>query len=262
MNQIYRILIVLGFLPICLTAQQYSQSFDSSTLPPDWTVINGGDPEGWKTWAPGSSPLTTSNSGSHFLGLNYGSTAHDDYVISPAITVTAGVSDKLSFWGRNRGSGLAEIFDVKISTTGTAATAFTNTLAAAVKPPTVWTKYTYDLTAYVGQTINIAFYSSTTNLWFVGIDDFAISSNTLSISEAALSGKASIYPNPVENILQIKNENKMSEITVYDLTGKVLKKVLVNAEHSELNLSELSSGNYLLKIKEKETEKIYKIIKK
>lgn len=262
MKQIYQFLFIMGFMPVCLTAQQYSQSFDSETMPSDWTVINGGDSgEQWKPWAPGSLSLANSHSGSHFLGLQYGSSAHDDYAISPAITVTAGVSDKLSFWSRNKGSGLAEQFDVKISTTTPTADAFTNTMAAAVKPPTAWTKYSYDLTPYIGQTIYIAFYSSTNNVWFIGIDDFEISSNSLGTSEVALS-KASIYPNPVTDVVNIKNKNKMSEITVYDLTGKLHKKETVNSDQAALNVSDLTAGNYLIKIKEGQTEKTYKIIKK
>ncbi|MDW9381293.1 T9SS type A sorting domain-containing protein [Chryseobacterium sp. JV558] len=262
MKQIYQFVTLLCFVPIGLLAQ-YSQSFDSATMPADWTIINGGDPGTWETWDSYDSSFNAPHSGTHFLGLEYGSTAHDDYVISPAIVVTAGVSDKLTFWARNRGAGLAETVDIKVSTTTPTVAGLTNTLAAALKPPTSWNQYTYDLTPYVGQTIYIAFYSTTEDIWFIGIDDFQISANSLSVSDAkADNSRASIYPNPVKDILYIKNKTKISEINIYDFNGKLVKKEMMSSENGTVNVSELSTGNYILKIKDKETEKGYKIIKK
>ncbi|MBL1220976.1 choice-of-anchor J domain-containing protein [Chryseobacterium sp. L7] len=260
MKQIYRLAIVLGLLPASVFGQ-YTQSFDSATMPADWTIINGGDPGGWEAWAPGSSSLVDSHSGSHFLGLQYGSTAHDDYAVSPAITVTAGVSDKLSFWSRNKGAGLAEEFDIKVSTTTPTAAGLTNTLASALTPPTTWTQYTYDLTPYIGQTIYIAFYSTTEDVWFIGIDDFVISGNMLGVSEAKQK-TVSMYPNPVIDVLNIDSKNKMSEINIYDMTGKLQKQEKVNSESAKINLTELRTGSYIVRIKEGNSEKSHKIIKK
>lgn len=260
MNNIYKLTIILGMLPVAFFAQ-YSQSFDSATMPSDWTVINGGDTGTWKTWTSYDSTFNASHSGSHFLGLEYGSTAHSDYAISPAIPVTAGVSDKLTFWARNRGAGLVEQFDVKISTTVPTAAGLTNTVVAALKPPTAWTQYTYDLSAYIGQTIYIGFYSSTTDIWFVGIDDFVVSGNSLLVSDVKRE-EAKIYPNPAEDIVYVESENKISEISIYDMSGKLQQKVPVNSNKAELNVAHLMKGNYLVKIADAKTEKTYKIIKK
>lgn len=260
MKQIYQLLIILMFLPV-FTFGQYTQSFDSATMPADWTIINGGDPGTWETWDTYSASTDIDpHSGSHYLGLEYGSTAHDDYAVSPAIVVTAGVSDKLTFWSKNGGTGLAEEFDIKISTTTPTAAGLTNTLASAVKPPTAWTQYTYDLSAYVGQTIYIAFYSSTEDIWFIGIDDFQIS-GALGVSEVNAK-TASIYPNPVSEILHIDSKNRMSEISIYDFTGKLQKQEKINSEKVRINMTDLTTGNYILRIKDGQTEKSYKIVKK
>lgn len=261
MKQIYQLLIILGLLPASVFGQ-YTQSFDSATMPSDWTVINGGDPETWQPWDTYTASVTIDpHSGSHFLGLEYGSTSHDDYAISPAITVTAGVSDKLTFWGKNGGAGLAEEFDIKISTTTPTVAGLTNTLASAVIPPTTWTQYTYDLTPYIGQTIYIAFYSSTQDVWFVGIDDFKVSNGMLAVSEAKQK-TVSMYPNPVVDILNIDSKNKMSEINIYDISGRLQKQEKVNSENAKINMAELAPGSYIVKIKEGNSEKSHKIIKK
>lgn len=259
MKQFYKLAIVFAILPITFSAQ-YSQSFDSATMPSDWTVINGGDPGTWKTWTGYDSTFNSSHSGTHFLGLEYGSTAHSDYAISPAITITAGVSDKLTFWARNRGAGLVEQFDVKVSTTTPTEAAFTTNIVSALKPPTSWTQYTYDLTAYIGQTIYIAFYSNTTDVWFVGIDDFQVFGTNLKVSEANIK-TASVYPNPIKDILNIDSKTKITEISIYDLSGKLYKRENFNTENTKVNVKDLPPGNYLLKIKEGVAEKSYKIIK-
>ena len=140
--------------------------------------------------------------------------------------VTAGVSDKLTFWAKKQRAGLAETVDIKVSTTTPTIAGLTNTLAAAVKPPTSWNQYTYDLTPFVGQTIYIAFHSTTEDVWFIGIDDFQISTNSLSVSDAKADKSRCIYlPNPeAQDVLHIKNKTKISEISIYDLNGKASEK--------------------------------------
>lgn len=253
--------LFLMALGLNFSKAQMTESFDSATLPSGWTVINQGDTEEWMPYTSYSS--ITPHTGSHFLGLKYGNIAHDDYVISPAITVTSGVSDKLTFWGRNLGAGLVEKIDIKVSTTTPTVGAFTNTLVSNLAPPTTWTEYTYDLTPFVGQTIYIAFYSSTTNIWFIGIDDFSISANALDVSDSALR-KTNVYPNPVTNILFIEGQNKISDVEIYDVSGKkaASPKAEMQGKISTVNLEHLPVGIYMLRYTDGKRSETRKIIKK
>ncbi len=153
---------------------QFTESFESATLPASWTLINGGDAN---TWTPidytGSTQLTA-HTGSYAVGIMYTTpTAHDDYLISPAITVTAGVNDRFSFWGRSRDPLYPEQIDVMISTTTPTAAAFSIALQSNVAPPSgaSFYYYSYDLTAYIGQTIYIGFHSTTMDMFYFDIDD-------------------------------------------------------------------------------------------
>ncbi|HLA55026.1 MAG TPA: choice-of-anchor J domain-containing protein [Flavobacterium sp.] len=157
---------------------QFSENFDSgTTLPSGWTVIDGGDED--NTWGVidisdeiGVDPHSGTNAATIFYDAEV---AHDDYLITPAITVVAGVNDYFSFWGRSLDIDYPEVIDVKLSTTGVAATDFTVTLQANVAPESGedYYKFAYDLSAYVGQTIHIAFYSSTVNQDIFEVDDVA-----------------------------------------------------------------------------------------
>lgn len=153
---------------------QFSEDFEGETgLPAGWIAVNGGDANTWQLIDLSEAEVLTAHSGVNTVGIGYGSTAHDDYLVTPAITVTAGVSDYLTFWGRSRDADYPEIIDVKVSTTGTNAADFTTTLLAGVAPPSGLPYYNYavDLSGYVGQTIYIGFYSSTTDMFFFDIDD-------------------------------------------------------------------------------------------
>lgn len=245
-----------------LANAQYTQNFDGTTMPSDWTIINGGDAGQWEIW-PFYSASTDiyPHSGDGFLGLEFGYSAHDDYAVSPPIQVVAGVSDKVSFWAYNGGASLAEKISVKVSTTTPTATAFTSSLVTDLKPPTSWTQYTYDLSAYVGQTIYISFYSDTTDVWYIAVDDFVISGGSLATNETEANLHTKIYPNPVFDYLFIDSKAKISDVKVIDFSGKVVLN-LEDIESNKIYLGSLQSGNYILNFKENGIPKSKKIVKK
>ncbi|MDO6761173.1 T9SS type A sorting domain-containing protein [Tamlana sp. 2_MG-2023] len=56
-----------------------------------------------------------------------------------------------------------------------------------------------------------------------------------------------IYPNPVENLLSINSNNLViTDVTVFDYAGKIVKTIIWN--DTDLNLSDLDSGMYILRI--------------
>jgi len=63
----------------------------------------------------------------------------------------------------------------------------------------------------------------------------------------AQSDEPIIVPNPNSGIFTIKNLNSKAEINVYDLFGKIVKKIIFEP-NSPINLDELEKGNYLLEI--------------
>lgn len=168
---------------IAITGQsfgQFSQSFEgSTTTPAGWAVIAGGDAtETWEITDLATSATIQAQNGTNVFSINYGATAHNDYLVTPQFTVTAGVSDKLTFWGRSRDANYPETISVKASTTTATAPAFTTVLAASIAPAsgTTFYKYTIDLTALVGQTIYVGFHSTTTDQFVFDVDNVVLGS--------------------------------------------------------------------------------------
>ncbi len=151
---------------------QFTEDFEGTFPPTGWSVINNGDANTWFQSAPGTG---SANSGTNVARIDYdASTAHDDYLVTAQFTVTAGVSDRLSFYAKNRSASFTEEFNVLLSSTGNTAADFTTTIDTLVGPPSSWQQYTYDLSAYVGQTVYIALHAISLNEWELYIDDLVV----------------------------------------------------------------------------------------
>ena len=180
---------------------QFNEGFEAG-IPATWTVIDGGD--AGNTWVQFLDPIFVI-SGTASAAITYGATAHDDYLITPAIAVTVGVNDRFSFKARSFDAAYPEQFDLKVSTTTPTAAAFTTTLAtiAPNSALTVATDYTFDLSAYAGQVIYIGMHSTTTDMWRISVDDVvsdtppaceaptALTSSALTTTTATISWTAS-----------------------------------------------------------------------
>ena len=83
--------------------------------------------------------------------------------------------------------------------------------------------------------------------------------NTLSILENESSNEIYVYPNPVKDFLNFKIEQNIFKVEVYDIAGRILSSnsVLEN----KIDLSELKSGNYILKLHTEKRIMNTKIIK-
>jgi hypothetical protein len=164
-----KVFLGLTMLTSFISSAQFAEGFESgATIPATWTVLNGGDAGTYLT------STLTPHGGTREAAIVYDeAVAHDDYLVTPAITVTAGVSDRFSCWLRSRDPLYPETIDIVLSTTTPTAAAFTTALEVDVAPPSgaSFFKYSYDLTPYLGQTVYIAFHSTTLNLFVMDIDD-------------------------------------------------------------------------------------------
>lgn len=185
---IRKLLFSLVLFPF-LGMAQFVQNFDGDTdLPADWTVLNGGDAGTWILVDFTGATNITAHSGTSAAAIGYDG-LHDDYLVSPAVTVTAGVSDFLTFWGRSRDAAYPEVISVKISTTTPTMDAFTNVLAPLIAPASGadFYKYEFNLTAYIGQTIYIGFHSETDDMFYFDIDDVSVGAIPSCLEPTAIS---------------------------------------------------------------------------
>jgi len=90
----------------------------------------------------------------------------------------------------------------------------------------------------------------------------------LGVSVVHSEFKSTIFPNPVDNLLNIRlnsTENSRLNASLYEMTGRFIKQTSVNATNSNIaiNVADLSSGTYILKLSNSDNSimELHKIIK-
>lgn len=118
-----------------------------------WSIINNGGPDAWAVSDVGASAYD----GTKVMYISWDSNpAHDDYLITPQITVTPGVNDRFTFHASGNSTVFDEMFNVLVSTSGTDATDFTLIDGPISAAQTGWSEHEYNLSPYAGQNIYIA----------------------------------------------------------------------------------------------------------
>ncbi|MEP3837158.1 MAG: T9SS type A sorting domain-containing protein [Algibacter sp.] len=100
---------------------------------------------------------------------------------------------------------------------------------------------------------------------WVGFADIVEGSAPAALSVKTVDAKAlgfAVYPNPTAGKVFIKNAQALNtEVSVYDLNGRSLLNKNVNTNLSEINISNLSAGIYLFKVKTDEGQFVQRIVK-
>jgi len=68
---------------------------------------------------------------------------------------------------------------------------------------------------------------------------------SLSVNDIALENKISLFPNPTSNYFEIESKEALSKVEICSLQGQAIKSF---TPQNQYNISELSSGVYLIKI--------------
>lgn len=94
------------------------------------------------------------------------------------------------------------------------------------------------------------------------VGNFKISAYDASLSTDSFDKSTfNFYPNPVKDVLNISYKNTIDEVQIYNLLGQQVYSNKVNAAESTLNVSQLTSGTYLVKVTSNNETSTFKIIK-
>lgn len=88
------------------------------------------------------------------------------------------------------------------------------------------------------------------------------SASTLSNEEFNRVSKWNIYPNPVNNVLNVSFDENIANISIYNLLGQEVIYKTINANQGSVDVSNLAAGTYLIRVTSHNEEvKTLKIIK-
>ncbi|MBL7885147.1 MAG: T9SS type A sorting domain-containing protein [Flavobacterium sp.] len=98
-------------------------------------------------------------------------------------------------------------------------------------------------------------YSETQGTFVVSAYDTSLASSDFENSSF------NYYPNPIDDKLHLSNNQTIDSVKVYNLIGQELFSKAINAKDAILDMSNFSSGTYLIKITSKENTKNIKVVK-
>jgi len=84
--------------------------------------------------------------------------------------------------------------------------------------------------------------------YYVYIDDISAVQDGLSIDPIFAQGGVQVYPNPVQDYLNVRFNGTISNIVIFDNQGREVVVEDINKDLSRLDLTGLAHGDYVLKV--------------
>ena len=202
--------------------------------------------------------------GNSFLATN--DTGSIDFDLGGSFLV-----DGLAFWNENApGPGQTGIQDVVISSsedgvTYTPITGAPTSFAQVMSPTSAAQQFSFaEITASFIRFDVISNYGDPGNL--VAFAEVAFSGvATLGASDSVLADALRLYPNPAKDVITISNNSniELEGIAIYDMNGRLVKeiKTIDNSRNQTINISELSSGIYIIRIYNNQANTVKRVIK-
>lgn len=91
-------------------------------------------------------------------------------------------------------------------------------------------------------------------------DDIVLAQGLLGVDDFS-ADNFSVYPNPVRDILNIQTTRTVESVVIYDVLGKVVVSTQPDAISPRIDMSELSSGAYMVNVTIDGASKTVKVIK-
>ncbi|WP_379963313.1 S8/S53 family peptidase [Epilithonimonas sp. UC225_85] len=104
---------------------------------------------------------------------------------------------------------------------------------------------------------NASLYPNTTDQKGYGILNFYKTYQSYLGVNDVTKAQINIYPNPAKDILNISSDKPIKSVEIYDVLGRLIK----TETNNNVNVSKLTKGNYIIKIKTGDQELIEKFIK-
>ncbi len=252
--------IATSFSTACSGATvPYTQDFESAVVPalPICTSVeNVGTGNNWTTAANPGSGFTTN-------ALKYGynlSNAADAWYYTQPIALIGGTSYSIAYDYGNNSTTYVESLKVAYGSAANAAS-MTNSIAdyASINTgtltnesltftPTDSGNYYFGFNAY-----------SIANQWNLYVDNIVI--DVVLANTTFDNSTFTYFPNPVKDILHLSYDKNITNVAVYNLLGQQVIIKTVNGNQSQLDMSNLSNGTYMVKVTADNQIKTIKVIK-
>jgi hypothetical protein len=193
------------------------------------------------------------------------------WLIAPPMSTTVGGSYAFSFnYGVTIWQGTAQIAMgsddfVKVVMSADNGVTWTevHVFNAASNVTNLSQAYLYEFTATTSQ-VKFAFVASDGTVDDLEDYDFFVDNVTFETNlsnDGYIKNSFTAYPNPVKDVLNLSFDQNISDVAVYNLLGQQMLLMNINANKGQIDMSNLASGTYLVRVNSENAVKTIKVIK-
>ena len=235
----------------------YASGFDNNASLVGWSTSGNG------AYGLGTTAANAQSPSQYWIMNNAVGAVSNNWLFTPAISLQAGETVTSTFWIR-----CASTRSLRM-TVGAAQTPVAQTTQ-------VWANAALLATTYAQQTTP-TWSAPAAGIYYFAFNDISAAAataaatmrlDTVSITSVLgtndfLSSKFSVFPNPVNNVINFSNDQNavVSTVEMADLNGRVIKSLKVNATEGQISVSDLATGMYMMKITTDQGVAVKKIVK-
>ncbi|MCX6232391.1 MAG: choice-of-anchor J domain-containing protein [Bacteroidetes bacterium] len=256
MKKIYVLFAILCIARIGYSQIAYQENFSAGTMPTTYTLYCDTQTTYYTNWQNKAwvvmNKLDAADTNNYVAATTsyfaYGVKTADRWMITPTITIPTGTSYILSWRSRNILGMYKDILKVNISTGGVAKTDFSTNLYTGAEDSAAWMVHNISLSSYAGQNIHLAFIDQSTDMFVLMVDDIKVAT-TGGVNESNSElASISIYPNPVNDVLNITSNSKIKTLKVINAIGQEIFNENINSKNFVVNTSLYIKGIYFVQI--------------
>ena len=168
------------------------------------------------------------------------------WAISPTFNLGS-YGNSISWKAKSKDASFLDGYIVLGSKSGTNIADFKDTLYIQKAENSYWTEREIDLSekGYNAQNVNIAFVNNTNNGFKLFLDSIVVEKESSLGIDKLIEPNLLIYPNPVQNLLNIKTSSSIQSISVINSMGQ---NMIHEKNTSSINLEQLKSGVYFIEV--------------
>lgn len=86
--------------------------------------------------------------------------------------------------------------------------------------------------------------------------------STLAVDGFEIANNMTVFPNPVNDILNIASDNEITAVSIYNMLGQQVITKAINANEGQIDVTGLNAGTYFVKVDSGDAVRTLKVIKK
>jgi hypothetical protein len=239
----------------------YVENFDlavvgsttNTTVPSCWSYL---ETQGGSGYAHVQQSAGAQSTPLHYFMNNANDLTGSYMLVSPMTTNLTNGLNRVSFYGGSPQTG----FTIEVGTLSDPTDPTTFSLITSIPLTTSYVQYFVDLP--VGTNSYLAFKHGLGGTYrSIFIDSIELEVNP-NLSVATFDQyNFKVYPNPTKDILNVEYSSIISTVKVINVLGQTVMNTEINSTSSQLDISELNSGTYMVVVSIEGVNKVVKIVK-